>query len=91
MKNISQKTKSIWSTGIGKYLIWLKDFQAFSYFLFLNVHLFQLLIIHPILWAERIQKIPEWVKALGTSEVSSISVLLPAELPLNPKFLAEER
>lgn len=89
MESTGQKTKIFWSTGIGKYFVWLKHFQAFLYFLLLNVHLLQLLRIHPFLWAERVQKIPELVKALGTLEVSSVSVLLPVVLPWN--FLAEER
>lgn len=51
----------------------------------------QLLRTHPFLQAERIWKISEFVKAVGTLEVHSVSVLLPVELPLYHNFLAEKR
>lgn len=81
MESISQHKQNYLEHWNWQVPYWLKDFQALTYFLLLNAHLLQLLRICPFLWAERIQKIPELVKALGILEVSPISVLLPLELP----------
>lgn len=92
----SEEQNDLSSTGIDKYFT-LTERLSRSMIISPSKHASPSAIKNQsLLWAKRAQKIPELVKIIwkptapGISENSPISVLIPAELPLNFNFIVKD-